>query len=115
MTEQIGRRVVVDEGEVAKLFYVWNTADRKLMVLAQNWATARHTAFCHDHVKDAANARVAEIDPSKVGPHEEKFFASVKAAIRDGRQGVVKNMDGFAVVGESSQTKTYAPVVEVKS
>ncbi len=114
MKEQIGRRVVVDDGEVSKLFYVWNTADRKLMVLAQNRATARHTAFCHGHVKDATNARVAEIDPSKPNAHEEKFFASVRAAIRDGRQGVVKNMDGFAVVGESSQTRTYAPIVEVK-
>ena len=114
MTEQIGLRVVVDDGQVAKLFYVWNTADKKLMVLAQNRATARHTAFCHDHVKEVTNSRVAEVDLSNPRPHEEKFFASLKAAIRDGRQGVVRNMDGFAVVGEGSQTKTYAPIIEVK-
>lgn len=114
MNEQIGHRIRVDEGQTAKLFYVRNTADRKLMVLAQNRATAAHFAFTHDHVKNVANASVALVDVSNPKPHEEKFFASIRVAIKDGRQGIVKNMDGFVVVGESSQTKTYTPIMEVK-
>jgi len=115
MPETICRCTTVDEGETANLFYVYNTSNRKMMILAQNRATAVYFARAYGHVKDVANARAVKIKcdgPSAAG---EKFFASVRAAIKSGRQGVVQDLDGFAVGGEGSQAKTFTPIVEVHS
>ena len=115
VAEPIGLHVYVDEGQTAKLFSVWNSSNRKLLVLAQNGATAVSRAVSCGHVKDARNAVVGLVNMESASSSEEKFFASVRAAIRDGRQGIVKNVDGFAVFESVGQNKTYAPIVEVRS
>jgi hypothetical protein len=95
-----------------KVFYVYNTADRKLTILAKDAACAREFAFYAGHVKERLNARVVVLRSE----HEMKLRKSGDAlgrALRDGKPGVVKHV-GENVVMEGPRS-VFTPMSLVPS
>lgn len=93
-----------------KVFYVINTADNRLTVLAKDSECARHFAYYKGHLKDQSNGRVMVLKPE----HEAELRRSGKAlgrALRDGYPGVVTEM-GDSVVMEDRK-KVYTPMTIV--
>ena len=94
-----------------KVFYVVNTAEKRLTVLAKDAQCARYFAQASDHLKDRSNGRVLVMKPE----NEAELRRSGKAlgrALRDGYPGVVTVM-GENVVMERSR-KVYTPMTIVE-
>lgn len=94
-----------------KVYYVYNTADRRLIVLAKDAQCARQFAVWHGHIQEKTNGKVMVMKPE----HEIALRVSGKAlgrALRDGYPGVVTEM-GDNVVMERSK-KVYTPMTVVK-
>lgn len=94
-----------------KVFFVTNTAGKRLTVLACDLQCARHFAYYHGHIKDERNGRVTVMKPDR----EADLRKSGKAlgrALRDGWPGVVTQL-GDNVVMEGSK-KVYTPMTIVE-
>ena len=93
------------------VFYVYNTADRKLTVLAREAACARYFAWVYDHIREQKNGRVMVMTEDA----ELKLRQSGQAlgrALRDGYPGVITKV-GENVVNEGRK-KVYTPMTVVE-
>jgi hypothetical protein len=93
-----------------KVFYVYNTADRKLTILAKDVACARHFAFYAGHIHDPKNGRVMVMKPENEAKLR-KSGAALGRALRDGKPGVVTEL-GDNIVMEASK-RVYTPITVV--
>ena len=93
------------------VFYVYNTAGRKLTVLAKDAACARYYAHTRGHIQDRKNGRVMVMKEA----NELELRQSGQAlgrALRDGYPGIVKKV-GDNVVNEG-RSKVYTPMTIVE-
>jgi hypothetical protein len=94
-----------------KVYYVINTADRRLTVLACDAKCARQFAYYHGHIKDQKNGRVLMMKPEREA-ELRKSGQALGRALRDGWPGVVTQM-GSNVVMEGTK-KVYTPMTIVE-
>lgn len=100
-----------ERGDDIRVFYVINTAAKRLTVLARDAQCARYFARLKGHIQDDKNGQVLIMRPEA----EAELRRSGKAlgrALRDGHPGVVTQM-GENVVMEGSQ-KVYTPTTIVE-
>ncbi|WP_170003231.1 hypothetical protein [Pseudopontixanthobacter vadosimaris] len=97
--------------EDLRVFYVYNTADRKMIVLARDVACARYYAHAHGHLRDIKNGRVMVMRET----NELELRHSGKAlgrALRDGYPGVVTQVGNNVI--NKSRNKVYIPMTVVE-
>lgn len=113
MRKRIEERMACHERrDDLKVFYVYNTADRVVTVLAKDAACAREFALYAGHIKERQNGRVLVLKPE----NELKLRNSGDAlgrALRDGKPGVVKKV-GENVVMEGPRS-VFTPMTVVSN
>ncbi|MBY8338403.1 hypothetical protein KYN89_15245 [Alteriqipengyuania sp. NZ-12B] len=94
-----------------RVFYVYNTADRKMTVLARNVACARYYARANGHIQQERNGRVM-VMPESAELELRRSGDPLGRALRDGYPGVITKV-GENVVNENRE-KVYTPMTIVK-
>jgi len=94
-----------------RVYYVVNTADRRLTVFARDAQCARHFAHRHGHIQDIKNGRVLVMKEDG----ETVLRSSGSAlgrALRAGYPGVVTALGENVVMAESKKVYTPMTIVE---
>lgn len=98
------------QSDTLHVFYVYNTAERKLTVLAKDSACARFFAHRAGHILEEGNGRVMVLKPE----NEAKLRSDGSAlgrALRDGHPGAVEFLGNNVVMKESQ--RVYTPMTMV--
>lgn len=94
-----------------RVFYVINTSDNRLTVLARDAKCARHIAHQHGHIKELSNGRVLVMKPE----NEVELRKSGKAlgrALRDGFPGAVSQLGDNVVMERTKMVYTPMTIIE---
>jgi hypothetical protein len=98
--------------EDLNVYYVYNTADRKLTVLAKSYRCARYIAYVDGHIHKEKNGRAFQLKDGM----QKKLLTDGSAlgrALRDGYPGVIENIGGSVV--NKSWEKVYMPMTVVSN
>ncbi len=96
--------------DALKVFYVDNTSNSRLTVLAQDAECARYFAHANGHIKDRTNGDVFVMTP-EVEAELRKSGKALGRALRDGFPGVVTVLGENVVMEENK--KVYTPMTIV--
>ena len=105
------RQRCIEKREDLIVFYVINTADNRLTVLARDAKCARFFAHEKGHIQDVRNGRVRVMLPE----NEAELRKSGKAlgrALRDGHPGVATHVGENVVIERSGKVYTPMTVIE---
>lgn len=94
-----------------RVFYVYNTNNRKLTVLARDAACARLFAKGHGHIRDEKNGQVM-VMKEEVEAKLRRSGAALGRALRDGYPGVVKHVGRSVISEERNKVYTSMTIVE---
>lgn len=89
------------------LFYVWNTANNKLLVLATSPDCAVYLARRSGHIKANANGVAREV-PSELASEDNAFAGSLRRALKAGEAGCIKRVGDFATI--PLKGRVYSPI-----
>lgn len=80
-----------------KLYQVWNTANKKILVIASTKECAIYLSRCAGHVKADTNATAVEA-PKEILNDNNAFAGSLRRAVRAGEAGCISRVGDFATI-----------------
>jgi hypothetical protein len=80
-----------------KLFRVWNTANKEILVVANSASCAVYLARNSGHLKNTANGIAGEM-PEDFLNANNAFAGSLRRAIKEGSAGCIKRVGNFATM-----------------
>ncbi|MBB5700025.1 hypothetical protein [Sphingomonas yantingensis] len=98
------------QSDSLRVYYVYNTADRKLTVLAKDAKCARFFAHRAGHILEEKNGSVMVMKP-EVEAALRQSGSALARALRDGHPGVVETLGNNVIMKESERVFTPMTVV----